>query len=111
MLKAVLSSPQAVAEGASIASSGQSALERSLPVHSAQFEAGPCMATQSSPPVCESQAGVKLVLEGVAKDGLAALTRPCGVSTLQEAPCWSHSAASLTDMQECSGCLQGQECC
>ena len=66
-------------------SRGQSAL--APPVHAAQLKAGPCMAMQISPPVCKSQAGVKLVLEGVAKNGLAALTRTCGVSTLQEEPC------------------------
>ena len=90
MLVVVLSSPQA-AEGASIASSGQYALGDSLPVHAAQVKAGPCLAMQTSPPVCEPQAGVELILEGVTKDGLAALARTSGVSTLQEAPCRSHS--------------------
>ena len=106
MLTVVLSCPQAAADCAGTASSGQSALEGGLPVHAAQLMASTCMALYTSPPVCEPQAGVKLVLEGVTKNGLAALTRTCGVPTLQEAQGWSHSPTSMPDMQGCSCCLQ-----
>ena len=117
MLAVVLSCPQAGADCAGTASSGQSALEGGLPVHAAQLMAGPCMALYTSPPVCEPQAGVELVLEGVTKDGLAALACTCGVATLQEAQGWSHSPISMPDMQGAAAAcsqipqVQGQRCC